>query len=62
MYNFTFTLTSALFGGWVGSQGRATDVFSPVPIVQGVEYAQGRSGQLQKTSSLPGFDSGLFGP
>jgi len=62
MYNCTFTLISALSGGWVGSQDHATDVFSPVPTVQGVECAQGRSGQLQKTSFLPGFVSGPFGP
>ena len=57
---YVFFNLGAIWG--VGGQGHATRVFSPVPIVQEVQCAQGRSGRLQKTSSLPGFDPGPFGP
>jgi hypothetical protein len=46
----------------MGGQGHATAAFFPMPIVQEVECAQGRSGWLQKASSLLGFDPGPFGP
>ena len=58
-YNFTFSLTSALYG--MGGQRHAPDALLPrkrpgAPCTWGLGGLQGRSGRVRKFSPLLGFD------